>query len=176
MAREPRKCDHCPALIVFLPLVWGTERPLRPYEPEMKPMDQVGPRARYAYSRRRGGVVQLEHGLPADSPHLPAQSLVPHYCGRSLRLGDYSELLITEIDKQAPGLGDVLTSWIKDGPPARPADQRPPERRRGLGFRRGLGRKPAGDALARLRAATDISEPRNPPSVDEPVEGDGKRT
>jgi hypothetical protein len=171
-----RECDHCEVLIVLLPMVWGAERPIRPYEAQMKPMSEVQPRARYAYSRRRGGVVQLEHGLPSDSPHLPAQSLVPHYCGRSLRLGEYTELLITEIDKQAPGLGDVLTSWIKAGPPARPAHETPPERRRGLGFRRGLGKKPAGDALKRLRAATDISEPRNPPSVDESVEGGEKGT
>jgi hypothetical protein len=177
MPREVVECDHCEQPIVILPTVWGEERPLRPFEPAEVPIGDVGPRHRYAFSKRRGGVVRLEHGLPVGSRYLPARSLVPHYCGRGLRLGDFSEYLTKHIDEVAPGMGEILVSWIKDGPPARAGSELPPEERRGMGFRRGLGkrqREEEGASLQRLRdAAENISKPRNPPSVDESVEEAG---
>lgn len=131
-------CDHCNEEVVFLPVVWGAERPRWPYSPEQVPTDTVHPSQRYAYSQSRGGVVALDPEEPADSPKLPRKVLVPHRCGRSQHVGQFTRWMSEQIDQQAPGLGDPLMGWIKDGPPSdRPAPPPP----RGPGFRRGLGKK-----------------------------------
>lgn len=78
-----RDCDHCARPIVILRTVWGSERPWRPYEATETPTDQAHPLCRYAYSRRRGGVLQLDPALPADDPALPDRVLIPHHCGRA---------------------------------------------------------------------------------------------
>lgn len=145
MALNRVACDHCREQIAFLPTVWGSERPLRPYDVAGEglkkiPLAEAGEYARFVYSRRRGGVVQLEPQLPADAPRMPAAVLSPHRCGRlaKVEFDAYTSALTGAVNRLAPGLGEPIVGWVKDGPAAdRP---RPPDSR-GYGMRRGLGRR-----------------------------------
>ena len=69
---RPAKCPHC-----HRDVAWGTLQNgrARSFDAEPKPIADVPPAERFAYSRRFRAVVCLD-----GEPHPPARVHVPHYC------------------------------------------------------------------------------------------------
>ncbi len=66
-------CEHCGEKVIWLALAHGGKKEL--FDGTDFPYDDLSPGNRWAFSRQRGGVIDVE-----DHKHPPRRCLRKHYC------------------------------------------------------------------------------------------------